>query len=191
MKTLFSCLLILALAAAPVVRAAEGSDLPAPFPAERYGTMKASSPFALATAPVVVKEEPNFAGDLFITGATRIGGKDIISVTKKDKSKSFTLVSGGPPVEGMSILSVNWSPEVGKTTVEIKNGGDTGTLQFNEYAIQTPVAPTALPPVQPGQPGRVVPVNPAGLPPPRVLNTPATGVDGTRPRRRIIRRPSS
>ncbi len=161
--------------------AADQADLPASFSEERYAGMKTSSPFALATA-AVVKEEPNFARDMFLSGRANIGGREMVSITTQDK-KTFTLIAGDPPVDGMSLLEVNPSPLVGKTTAVIKKGSDTATLQFNEMAIRAP----AVLNVVPGQPR-------ANLPNVNIPTAPrANNSRGTtgRPSRRIIRRPSS
>lgn len=169
--------------------AAETSDLPAAFPAERYASMKSSSPFALATVEVA-KEEPSFARDLYLTGRANIGGRDMISITNRDKTKSFTLISGEPPVEGMSLLEVRPDPIVGKTTAIIKKGNETAPLQFNEMDIRPPVTAMAMP----NQP---VPRTSTGtnvLPAIRVRVNPSPdgkNPSGPRPPRRIIRRPSN
>lgn len=180
-------------AAAPVV-ADESADLPAPFPEERYTGMKASSPFALATAPAAAPE-PDFARDMYISAAARIAGQDLVSVTARDMAKTYTLVSGGEPVEGITLVSVNWSPLVGRTTAVVSKSGKTSNLQFNEQILSAPMTAAAMPAGNPNG-GRTV--NPAGVRPgvpggqaPRVLNAPGVAPNGARPPRRIIRRPSS
>lgn len=188
MITRFSLLLVVGLAGS--LGAAETAALPEPFAPDRYAAMKQSSPFALAT-PAAEKAEANFARDMFISGIARIGEKNLVSITTQDKTKSYTLITGDPPIEGMALLDVNWNDQLGKTTVQIKKGEEFATLQFNEMVVRAPAAMTVVPSPQASRGARGAPGAQGGPAVPRVVNrNNAQGGEADRPRRRIIRRPS-
>ena len=143
----------LLLAVAAVAVAAE-SALPEPFPATRYDAMLEQSPFALAT-PVAAPPAPaarGFASDWYVTGLGYFEEKDYVSIKSRDLSTSFSLY-GTEPVNGVSLVSVEWSNERGKSAVTVKKGEETARIEFNQAELQT-AAPSPLPGMQPGmQPG--------------------------------------
>lgn len=144
----------LLLAVAAVVSTAE-SAIPEPFPSTRYEAMLAQSPFALAT-PVAAPPAPaerGFASDWYVTGLGYFEEKDYVSIKSRDLSTSFSLY-GTEPVNGVSLVGVEWSNERGKSAVTVKKGEDTARIEFNQAELQT-TAPTPLPGAQPGlRPGQ-------------------------------------
>jgi hypothetical protein len=172
------------------VEGAPGGIVPEAFPADRYAAMKEKSPFALAT-PVAVAETPSFAQGMFVSGLAKLSDDQVmVTVTDKDK-RSFTLVSGAESSDGMSIVSVDWSDEIGKTKVTVKKGAEFGTLQFNEVAIKTPIQVSPVPAAARPRSPRVPRGRPQlGSAPRPQVRGPGTTIPQTTRRRPIIRRPS-
>lgn len=164
-----SPLIIIAIAGAALPAGAIESAIPAAFPAERYETMIARSPFALATppAPVAAPAEKNFAEGWFVSGLAQLDGKDFVSIKSRDLGVQLSLF-GSDPRDGVTLQKVEWSPALGKSTVTIAKDGQTAKLVFNEAEMQTgasaPTAPVALPPgaIRPpgSNPGAVRPAIP-------------------------------
>jgi hypothetical protein len=154
-------LLILAFAlAAPAGLCAVGNDVPQPFPPDRYSKMIEKSPFAPAT-PVAAEDAPNFAQNLYITGIAKLGAQDCVFVASRDGQTRYSLITGEEGPQGMKIERITYSTEVGKTKVIIRKGGETGTVQFDQAAIQHTAAPSA--PQIPGNPQIGIP-RPPGQP---------------------------
>lgn len=187
--------------------AAQGAQsiLPEALPVKRYEHMLEKSPFALATlaAPVQEKAPPVFA-NLVLTGVVPMRDERgaetyFVSIQSRDRQERFQLFGSEPNAEGISIASVDWAPQVGKTTVTLKKGSEFGKVEFDEMALQTPVAAAAAP--RPGQvalPGAVpMPggVNPAagnrGGPMSGRISVPRPGNAGPQPTSGSLPRPAS
>ena len=160
----FAPLVVLfAICVAPAMQATEAanpqaSDMPAVVPMERYQSLLDKSPFAPATvpvAPVAPEAVPSFAQDLYVTGVATINGADFVTITSRDLSRHIALVPGDV-LDGMSLASVEWSQEVGKSKVHLKKGSELAVLEFDPAAMQGGIAPNGeAPPPQPqviGQP---------------------------------------
>ncbi len=150
------------------------SFLPAAFPASRYDSIVEKSPFSLATPPAPPPQEQvkGFAADYYLTGLGLLDDKTFVSIKSRDLSTNFTLFGNEPNLDGVALVSVDWSPVRGKSTVTIKKGTEFAKLEFNQAEVQAANAP-APPGVRPGLPGQpsIRPaVMPAQMP---VINTPA------------------
>lgn len=171
------------------VRGEKAGDLPVVYPPARYEQMVKKSPFALATPVVAAPATPGFATNLYVTGVAKIGNADFVSISTRDQQSRFSLLAGESSSEGISLVSVEWSDQIGKSRVTVKKGTEFAVLEFDQAAlvsnpIQVPpqVAPPPMP-VQPGVrpnvPGRVILPNP-GITPGQ------SGVVAPRQRLRII-----
>jgi hypothetical protein len=160
-------LLFMALKCLP---ASAENPVPSAFPIDRYAPLRASSPFALATfvAPAPAPQA-SFAANWFVSGIARIGEDNFVTISSRDLSRQFSLFAGESK-DGVTLASVNWSDDVGKSTVTLRRGAETAQLEFNEAQVHGPAAPT---PAGPARVAGVAPVAPvvAALPPiPNVPN---------------------
>ena len=149
--------------------AANPDDLPKPFTFARYQGMSDKSPFAVATQVAAPVEAPNFAKDLFVANAARSKEGDMVTIASAtDKNFKKYLISG-QPMDGYSIVNIEWSDKVGATKVTIAKDGQSATLGFNEALLRQP---GAAPAPAPG-------ANPGGAPPSaqQVFQPPLTAAD--------------
>lgn len=151
---------------------ARAGDAPAAVPLDRYRDMLARSPFVLATeAPApVVADSAGFAKDLVLTGIVRMAGGEYVSIASRDQSKRFGLMTG-ETYDGITVVSVAWSDQPGKTKATLKQGNEYGIIGFDEAAAKNG---TAVPPI-----GGVVPV--MGLGPGSNAITPGIIMNGAAP----------
>jgi len=177
------------------IRAEVQGDIPVGLPPARYEQMVLKSPFALATpAAPPVAATPGYAASLYVTGVAKIGEQDFVSIASRDQQQPrFSLLSGEVGKDDISLVSVDWSEQIGKSKVTIKKGTELAVLEFDQAAVQTM---TVMPP--PGQPPMPMPMQPQLQAPPlggpgrRVVlpngNVPGPmpGGPGLRQRTRII-----
>jgi hypothetical protein len=154
-----------------------GADLPKSFDFARYQAMMDRSPFAVATAVVAPVAAPNFAKDLYIANAARSKEGDLVTIASStDKNFKRYLSTSMPPVDGYSIVSIEWSEKVGATKVNISKDGQSATLGFNEALLrqagpgQNPAAQPAAQPPQPAQETKAGAVPPSAALPPQNPN---------------------
>ncbi len=160
-------LLSVALLAAGSGRAVQ-SPVPVPLPADRYETMLAVSPFALATpveAPTAPKESP-FA-NWIVTGLVTMRDddgveRDFVTIRSRDKTEQFSLWSNETNADGVAIANVDRSPLVAKSTVTLRKGSEVGEVRFDEMALQAPAPAPA--PVRQNAPNYPSAAGGAGLP---------------------------
>jgi hypothetical protein len=148
-----------------------GDDLPAKMSFDRYKTMLDHSPFAVASAVVAPAATPNFAKDLYVANAAKSPDGDMVTIASssdKDFKKYLTTRS---PMDGYTIVSIEWSDKVGETKVTISKDGQVATLSFNQMVLAQPL---------PNRPAGLIPAPPAqfGFPRPTVLPTPTPHVRG-------------
>jgi hypothetical protein len=148
--------------------AAPESPLPAPFPEERYKEISAHSPFAVATATAAATAAPTpgFAAQLYADGVAHVGDVDFVVIKSRDPDQQNVLFLpvGGTSTDGIKVERVNWSAEMGKSTVEVSKGNEKATLEFDEAAMKT--ATQSAPPPIPNVPGGLrMPTFPGGRPP--------------------------
>lgn len=121
---------------------------PQPVPLERYDALIRHSPFALATAaatPAPVKEEAaSFARDYYVVGMAQMGEKPFVTISSRDRQRRFSLFVGETSASGITLSSVEWLPEVGKSRVTLKQGAEFGVVSFDEAAMK-PAPPPAVP----------------------------------------------
>src|SRR5262249_25418864 len=207
---------------AGVVAAADESDvIPSAYPISRYEKTLSRSPFALPTsnAPSVapVQKQPGWSDDLFIAGVMTIGEKNITTIAERGDAQRFLLSSGEESPQGISVVNIQWSEQLGQTRVTVKKGTEFAVLLFDQAALASTraaapaprvMSPTPLPGSQPGMarppvakpPTGSAPSlpNPGGTPLPvgpahpgahsAVAANPGAGADFPRPRpRQIIR----
>jgi len=132
--------------------------LPTPFPEARYQQMSAKSPFAVASATAVATAAPTpgFASQLYIDGVAHVGKKDFVAIKSRDPDQPTVnfLEVGGTSPDGMKVERVQWSEEMGKSTVDVTKNGEKATLIFDEQQMAKNAG--AAPAVMPGQPGQPV-----------------------------------
>jgi hypothetical protein len=118
--------------------------LPQQYSFDRYQRMTDQSPFAIATAVTAAPAEVNFAKDLYIANAAHTDDGDMVTLASVGDNKFKEYLTTKEPVNGYSIVSIDWSEDVGKTTVKISKDGKTALLTFNQTllasAIKTPAA---------------------------------------------------
>lgn len=138
-------LLLAPLLGASALAADPPAAIPAPFPGSRYERMVQEAPFAVATAAQPVVAMPSFAADLYVTGVARIGDQDLVTISSRDKTRRFSLFSGDTSenAEGIEIIKVDWSENVGGSKVSVKKGSEFGTLSFDQAELARPLAPDA------------------------------------------------
>jgi hypothetical protein len=188
--------------------------IPSAFPISRYEKTLSHSPFALPTssAPSVApaQKQPGWSDDLFVAGVMTIGEKNIVTISQRGDAQRFLLSSGEESPQGISVINIQWSEQMGQTRVTVKKGTEFAVLLFDQAALASTRAaapapritgPTPQPqpnqqrpgqkpnpgggPVLPNPGGSGQPVVPAN---PAVAGNPAGNNDFPRPRpRQIIR----
>jgi hypothetical protein len=117
---------------------------PAPYPSSRYETLRTNSPFSLATPEVAAVPQASFAANWFVSGIARIGDADFVTIKSRDLSMQFSIFGDETDGKtGVGIASVNWSEAVGKSSVILRKGTETATLEFNESEVRAAPAPLA------------------------------------------------
>ena len=129
--------------------AADDAGGPPAVPLERYEALIQHSPFALATAaaatPAPVKEETaSFANNYYVVGMAQMGEKPFVTISSRDRQQRFSLFVGETSADGITLSSVEWLPEVGKSRVTLKQGVEFGVVSFDEAAMK-PAPPPAVP----------------------------------------------
>lgn len=137
------CLLpVLVFGGCTVLYGADSPVIPVAMPEERYRQMIVRSPFSLGT-PEAPESTPSFAEKLFVMGLAKLGDRDMVTISSRGKSdRLFTLIGKDDEFEGISLVSVEWADEVGKSRVTLKKGSEVGVIQFNEAVIKSPIAVT-------------------------------------------------
>jgi hypothetical protein len=136
--------------------------LPTPFPEVRYQQMSAKSPFAVATASsaATAAPTPGFAAQLYVDGVAHVGKTDFVAIKSRDPDQPAVifLEVGKSAPDGMKAERVQWSDEMGKSTVDVSKNGEKATLIFDEAQLAKNAS--AVPAVMPGQPGIRLPTMP-------------------------------
>ena len=117
------------------------ADSPVPVPPEagRYAALVKHSPFAVASAAEAAPApQGSFADNWFISGVGCIGDQNFATVRSRDLSHQFTLFTGETE-EGVSLVEVNWSDEIGKSTIVLQKGTETAKLEFSESQLRSTV----------------------------------------------------
>ena len=136
----------------------ESSELPVPFPAERYAALLEKSPFAIASAPpeVIPVSTENFATNWVLTGISKQrdnDGKELFTVFVRSRDLATRLVLSGdhPNEDGVSVASVEEAAVPAKSAVFLKKGSETGRVEFDQATVAAaPSAPAASAAPRPG-----------------------------------------
>ncbi len=168
--------LLSTLAGLSLTSAIAADDLPKAPPFSHYESMLKHSPFAVATAGAPIVGTPDFAKELYLANAGHSAKGDFIAIASTTNRDLKFYLTTKEPVDGYSILNIQWSDRVGETKVTIAKDGQMATLGFNEAVlgqpIQNPVPQIVHPqPGMPNIPGR--PQTNLPIPPPRAQTLPA------------------
>jgi hypothetical protein len=163
--------LLLPLLVGVSLHIAGAEDIPKSFTIARYQPMMARSPFAVATAVAAPAATPNFAKDLYISSAMHSKDEDMVTMSSSTDKTFKKYLSSKAPVDGYSIVGIDWSEKVGATKVTISKDGSIATIGFNEALLRQPGQNAPPPPgkegAQPQAPAQAaVPVVPGAPPPP-------------------------
>jgi len=142
-----------------VARAAQ--PLPTPFPEARYQTMSAKSPFAVSTATTAsAAPTPGFAAQLYVDGVAHLGTSDFVAIKSRDPDKPTVIFQevGKSTDDGILVERIHWSDEMGKSTVDVRKGGEKATLNFDE--AQMAKSAGAVPAALGAPPGMRMPIMP-------------------------------
>ena len=120
--------------------------LPPQYSFDRYTKMTEHSPFAIATA-VKAAPEINFAKDLYIANAAHTDDGDMVTVASVSDQKFKEYLTSKEPVDGYSIVSIDWSEDIGKTKVTISKDGKTALLTFNQTLLASAIKTPAQAPI--------------------------------------------
>jgi hypothetical protein len=118
--------------------AGASQPLPSPFPLARYQQMTARSPFAVASAPAPAPSAtPDFAAQLYVDGVAHLAQTDYVAIKSRDPGKPqvLFLAVGATSVDGLRVDRIKWSDETGKSTVDVSEGGQRATLEFDEALV--------------------------------------------------------
>ncbi len=141
---------------------AAGADeaLPAAQPITRYEKMLARSPFSPPTAgappPVPSAKQPGWSDELFVSGVMAMGASNIVTLTNRSDAQRFTIASGETSPQGVSVVNVQWSEQLGQTRVTVKKGTEFAVLLFDQAMLAqrggAPAPPQGIRPPNPAQP---------------------------------------
>ncbi len=158
---------------------AAGPTIPQRQPAEAYQKMTEDWPFVLATPPLAVVKPVDGWWTNYYVGAVakyNLAGKEetYVGIKSKDGQASFSLF-GNEEKDGISVVGIEWSDQVGEGRVTLKKGEEPATIKFDETALKTPAGQpnTQLRPGMPNMPGMKQPmIRPPGAAVPRPTNIP-------------------
>lgn len=149
MKSYVCSFLLVAAFVAVGLLSVAADDIPKTLAFARYEAMTNRSPFAVASAAAAPSATPNFAKDLYIANAARTSDGDLITLASSTDKNFKKYLSTKAPVDGYSVLSIDWSERVGETKVTIGKDGQTATLTFNQALLSQSGSTSAPPPPQP------------------------------------------
>ena len=125
----------------PAPAAPSAADvLPAALPMSRYEKMLARSPFSLPTAatpPPTPPPQPGWADALFINAVMTVGDRKVITIASRENNERFILGTGEKANEqGIELLEVQWSDQVGQTRAVVRKNNVVATLLFDQNAVR-------------------------------------------------------
>src|SRR5579864_6299816 len=119
-----SCLLVCSIATG-----LRGDDvLPSKLSFDRYQSMIGRSPFAVATAGALPKENASFGKDLYVANAAKSADNEMVTIASTTDKDFKKYLGTKTPVDGYSIAHIAWSDKVGETKVTISKDGQEATL---------------------------------------------------------------
>ena len=122
---------------------AQANDLPTKARFDRYQAMLERSPFAVASAVAAPAATPDFAKDLYVANAAKCPDGNMVTIASTSDKDFKEYLTTKTPVDGYSIVRIQWSHKVGKTKVTIRKDGQLATLTFNQMVR---VQPLVVPP---------------------------------------------
>src|SRR5216117_1578269 len=140
----YSVPLTLILAVLGVIDSQAEEVLPPQFNFDRYSKMVDQSPFAIATAVAAPAATPDFAKDLYIANAARSPDGDMVTLASTSDHNFKKYLTTKEPVDGYSIVNIEWSDKVGETKVTISKDGNFATITFNQALLQQSASNPAL-----------------------------------------------
>ncbi|HWL52188.1 MAG TPA: hypothetical protein VNQ90_07125 [Chthoniobacteraceae bacterium] len=118
-------------------------------PLEHYEALLQQSPFAVASAAPppapAATETASFARGYYVVGMAQLGETPFVTISTRDRQKRFSLSVGETSAEGITLEGVEWAPEIGKSRVTLKKGGELGVVSFDEAAMKVAAVPTPSP----------------------------------------------
>jgi hypothetical protein len=133
-------LLWIAVATFAVIICVQANDLPTKASFDRYQGMLEHSPFAVASAVAAPAATPNFAKDLYVANAAKSPDGNMVTIASTSDKGFKEYLTTKTPVDGYSIVRIQWSHKVGKTKVTIRKDGQLATLTFNQMVVVQPLA---------------------------------------------------
>ena len=121
------------------------------FPATRYESLWAKSPFAVATAEESQQSSPDYA----LAGIANVDGVSYASVIDNHNQEHF-LVSSDKPSRGLTLTSITRSHNGSDTVAVVVKDGQSITLKLAPPAAATPL-PGAQQPNAAAVPGNMAP----------------------------------
>ena len=144
--------------------------VPSHFTFDRYARMLDHSPFAVATAAALPEAPPDFAKHLYVANAARSSEGDIATIMSSSDQKLKKYLTTKEPVDGYSIVSIEWSQKAGETKVTISKDGKFATLTFNQTLLSQSASASA-------RMAQNVPLIPSSDPGPAFMPTPVPAED--------------
>ena len=117
--------------------------VPSHFTFDRYARMLDHSPFAVATAVALPEATPDFAKCLYVVNAAHSSEGDIATIMSSSDQKLKKYLTTKEPVDGYSIVSIEWSQEARETKVTISKDGKLATLTFNPTLLSQSASASA------------------------------------------------
>src|SRR5438128_6224690 len=127
----YSLTLISAATLLGVICAQAEDVLPPRFAYDRYSKMVDNSPFAIATAVVAPAATPDFAKDLYVANAARSPDGDLVTLASTSDHNFKKYLTTKEPMDGYSIVNIEWSDKVCATKTTISKAGKFASLTFN------------------------------------------------------------
>ena len=143
--------------------------VPSHFTFDRYARMLDHSPFALGTAVALPETTPDFAKHLYVANAARSSEGDIATIMSSSDEKLKKYLTTKEPVDGYSIVSIEWSQKAGETKVTISKDGKFATLTFDQTLLAQSASASApmaqnVPLIPSSDLGKVIQRNPEAVP---------------------------
>ena len=151
-----------AVATFAVTICAQANDLPTKASFDRYQALLEHSPFAVASAVAAPAATPNFAKDLYVANAAKCPDGNMVTIASTSDKDFKKYLTTKTPMDGYSIVRIQWSHKVGKTKVTIRKDDQLATLTFDQMVLAQPLAPPQVVPLAvPQQYGlpRTIPVS--------------------------------
>jgi hypothetical protein len=95
---------------------------------------------------------PDFAKDLYVANAAKSPDGDMVTIASSSDKNFKKYLTTGEPVDGYSVVKIEWSAKIGATKVTISKDGKFATLTFNQALLADKTVPNVPPPPAPVTP---------------------------------------